>query len=321
MAMQSINRLQLGVFVTIGLVLFAVAVYYIGNKQNMFGDTITLSTTFRNVNGLQSGNNVRYSGINIGTVSDLIITSDTTVQVDMIIEKEASQHIRKDAIATVSSDGLVGNMMIGILPTVNSADFIEDGDFIPSFSRIGAEDMLQTLNVTNENAALLTADLLKITDGIIEKKGTLGMLLYDSTIAKDFQMTLKNLRSTTWQINQASTKINATLNDLDRSDGLLAQITSDTLVFKKLDETMNNLQFASDELTKITGRLNGIVGDIKTEEGALQTIIYDTAFMQDLKQSMHNINEGTAKFSENMEALKHNFLTRKYFKKKAKKGE
>ncbi len=321
MAAQSINRLKLGVFVTVGLALFTVAVYYIGNKQNMFGDTVTLRTSFRNVNGLQSGNNVRYSGINIGTVSNLIITSDTTVQVDMIIDKTASQHIRKDAVATVNSDGLVGNMMVSILPTINGADFVEDGDFIQSFSRIGAEDMLQTLNVTNENAALLTADLLKITDGIIKKQGTFGMLLYDSTLAQDFQMTLKNLRSTTRELNEASKKINSTATDLDRPNGLLAKITGDTIIFRKLGDTMNNLQVASDELSNITGKLNTLVGDVKTEQGALKTIIYDTAFMQDLKQSMYNINEGTAKFNENMEALKHNFLTRKYFKKKAKEGE
>ncbi len=147
------------------------------------------------------------------------------------------------------------------------------------------------------------------------------MLLYDSTLAQDFQMTLKNLRSTTWELNEASKKINSTLADLDRPNGLLAQITGDTIIFGKLGDTMNNLQAASDELSNITGKLNTLVGDVKTEQGALKTIIYDTAFMQDLKQSMHNINEGTAKFNENMEALKHNFLTRKYFKKKSKEGK
>jgi phospholipid/cholesterol/gamma-HCH transport system substrate-binding protein len=318
MAGQTINRLKLGVFVTLGLILFIVAVYYIGNKQNMFGNTITLSVVFRNVNGLQTGNNVRYSGINIGTVANIKIVNDSSVQVDMIIEESAAEHIRKDAIATVSSDGLVGNMMVSIIPTASKLPIVESGDFIQSYSRIGSDDMLNTLSVTNENAALLTADLLKITGGILEKKGTVGTLLYDSSLAKDLKNAIYNLKISSANINEATQKINAAMDNIDDPDGLLSKLTSDTELSAQLDQTMDNLALASKDITKITTQLNLIVNDAKTNNGAVQTLLYDTAFVRDLKQSMENINQGTDRFNENMEALKHNFLTRRYFKKKAK---
>ena len=319
MANQIINRLKLGVFVTVGLILFTIAVYYIGNKQNMFGSTITLSTVFRNVNGLQPGNNVRYSGINIGTVASIGMVSDTSVQVEMIIDQSASAYIRKDAIATINSDGLVGNMMVSIVPTDNALAPVEPGDMIASYSRIGADDMLRTLNTTNENAALLTADLLKITEAILEKRGTLGVLLYDSSLAKDLKATLYNLRASSIYINSVSGKINTTLENLNEPNGLLGRLSGDTTLAGQLDHAMFNLTAASEEIVLVTKRLDGIVEDMKTGSGTINTLIYDTAFVHDLKKSMENVNKGTERFSENMEALKHNFLTRRYFKRQEKK--
>ncbi len=319
MANQIINRLRLGVFVTLGLILFTIAVYYIGNKQNMFGSTITLSTVFRNVNGLQPGNNVRYSGINIGTVASIRMVSDTSVQVEMIIDQSASAYIRKDAIATINSDGLVGNMMVSIVPTDNALAPVEPGDMIASYSRIGADDMLRTLNTTNENAALLTADLLKITEAILEKRGTLGVLLYDSSLAKDLKATLYNLRASSIYINSVSGKINTTLENLNEPNGLLGRLSGDTTLAGQLDHAMFNLTAASEEIVSVTKRLNGIVEDMKTGSGTINTLIYDTAFVHDLKKSMENVKKGTERFSENMEALKHNFLTRRYFKRQEKK--
>ncbi len=321
MAGQIINRLKLGVFVTLGLVFFVVAIYYIGNKQNMFGNTITLSVVFRNVNGLQAGNNVRYSGINVGTVARLQIKNDSSIQVDMIIEESAANYIRKDAIATISSDGLVGNMMVSIIPTNNKLPVISQNDFIQSYSRIGSDDMLNTLSVTNENAALLTSDLLKITGSILENKGVIGTLLYDSSLAQDLQKTIYNLKVSSVNINEATEKINNAMNNISDPDGLFSKLTSDATLSSQLDQTMENLKSASEDITQVTTQLNKMIGDARNENGAVQTMIYDTAFVYDLKQSMENINQGTERFNEIMEALKHNFLTRRYFKKQAKEKE
>lgn len=318
MANHSINYIKLGLFVTIGLLVFTIAVYNIGERKNMFSDSIILSAQFRNVNGLQTGNNVRYSGINVGTVSSIYIVNDTTVQVDMQIDAATSNYLRRDAIATISSDGLVGNMMVSIIPRENTEPLVESGDIIESYSRINASDMLNTLNVTNENAALLTADLLKITEGILEKKGTLGTLLYDEQLASDIKSTLSNLKNSSESISSASQSLSMTLKSLDDPNGLLRKLSSDTSLSNSIDMTVHNLELSSNEVTNAAKQLNNLMKDIKNEQGTIQAIIYDTAFANDLKQSMENINLGTAKFNENMEALKHNFLTRRYFKKQAK---
>jgi phospholipid/cholesterol/gamma-HCH transport system substrate-binding protein len=115
------QKIQLGLFVIIGLLLFVLAVYFIGDKQKMFGKTNHLTCVFNNVNGLQLGNNVRYSGVNVGTVQSIEMISDTIIKVDMIIDKSIFSYIKKNAVAIIGSDGLVGNRIINILPRKESS--------------------------------------------------------------------------------------------------------------------------------------------------------------------------------------------------------
>ncbi|MCD6543907.1 MAG: MCE family protein, partial [Flavobacteriaceae bacterium] len=175
MKKTNVQKFNLGLFVVISTIILVSAIYYIGNKQNIFGKTFKLSTVFSNVNGLELGNNVRYSGINVGTVKNIIMINDTTICVDMVIEDKIMEHLKKNAVATLGSDGLVGSMVINIIPSKSFSSQIISGDTIVSYSKISTNDMLSTLNKTNENAALLTVDLLKITTAINDGKGTVGL--------------------------------------------------------------------------------------------------------------------------------------------------
>ena len=163
MAKTTLENLKLGIFVVLGTALLLIAAYLLGNRQNMFGKTFGITAVFKNANGLQNGNNVRFSGINVGTVSQIEMVNDTTIRVHMIITEKMQEHIKNDAIAMIGSDGLVGSMLINIVPGSGEAPLIKEGDVLESVSKIATQDMLSTLNVTNENAALLTADLLEVT--------------------------------------------------------------------------------------------------------------------------------------------------------------
>ena len=200
------QKINLGLFVIFGLLIFVLAVYFIGNKQNMFGKTNHLQTVFNNVNGLQLGNSVRYSGISVGTVRGIEMINDTTIRVDMIIDKSIFSYIKKDAIATIGSDGLVGNMIINIIPGKENQPSVASGDEIRSFNRIRTEDLLSTLSITNKNAATLTANLLKITDKIIEGKGTMSSLLNDTIISRDLGETMRYLKLTTKSASETVSK-------------------------------------------------------------------------------------------------------------------
>ena len=88
MKQSNSQKFNLGLFVIISILILVVALYFVGNRQNLFGSTFRISAVFNNVSGLQLGNNVRYSGINVGTVKNIVMISDSVICVDMIIEEK-----------------------------------------------------------------------------------------------------------------------------------------------------------------------------------------------------------------------------------------
>ncbi len=321
MEKTSLEKLRLGIFVIIGTALLVIGAYVIGNRQNMFGNTFTIHAIFKNVNGLQEGNNVRYSGIGVGTVKDIVMENDSTIDVVMIIQDKMLAHIKKDAIATIGSDGLVGSMIINIVPGNGSGSKIESGDQIVSYSRIGAEDMMSTLNVTSENAALLTADLLKVTAALTKGKGTLGRLLNDTLMAKNLEQTILNLKLVSAGANKTLEEVNSFVKEANSENSVVGVLLRDSLAGLEIKQIVHNLESASDRMQNLTVNLDSVVTGISEGKGTLNYLANDTILVQRLEATMINIEEGTARFNENMEALKHNFLTRGYFKKMAKEEQ
>lgn len=317
------EKLRLGLFVIIGLLLFTAGVYFIGQRQNMFGKSIEISAQFNNINGLQKGNNVRYSGINVGIVKDITMLNDSIIKVDLLIEEKMIQHIKKDAIATISTDGLVGNMIVNIIPGKGEQIPVKQGDFIKSYTKIGTADMLNTLSVTNENAALLTVDLLKITNAINKEKGPLGMLINDSAASNDIKQIVLNLKQTSYEASKTIRLLNGIISSINFDKSVAGVLLNDTLQAKKMKTIIANLEITSQNINTTIDSLNKTIANVKNGKGAINYLSNDKEFVENLDQTIKNLNEGTDKFNQNMEALKSNFLFRGYFKKleKEKKKE
>lgn len=312
------QKMLLGLFVIIGLLVFILAVYFIGDKQKMFGKTHHLEAVFNNVNGLQLGNSVRYSGISVGTVRGIEMINDTTIRVDMIIDKAIFSYIKKDAVATISSDGLVGNMIINILPGKSDEPSVKPGDEIRSHNRVRTEDMLNTLSETNKNAAEITSNLLKITNEILKGKGTLGLLVNDTITSKDLGETMRYLKLTTKGASETVAQLNKLVTALNNKDNVVG-VLKDSAVAHQIKSMVINLDQSTNELNKVVTNLDAAVLNIKEGKGAINYLSNDPGLVQKIDSTMTNINEASAKLSENMEALKHNFLFRGYFKKQEKK--
>lgn len=315
MKKDSGRKIKLGVFVTFATMLLIAALYFIGNRQNLFGSNIRLYANFTNVNGLQHGNNVRFSGIDVGTVSRIRITEDTIISVEMLISENQAGHIRKSSVATIGSDGLVGNMVVNILPRGTDVRVVSDGDTIDSYSRIGTADMLTTLNVTNENAALLTADLLKITNSILKGKGTVSMLINDSLMADDLKKTMTELRRTSTSAAAAMNELKSLIASVDNNESVAGLLLTDSLMGNKIQDMMANLESSSVDIRKITTNLDSIVNQVKNGDGALKYLSEDEALVENIDTTVVNIKQSVQKFNQNMDALRNNFLFRGYFKK------
>ena len=316
MKSNSGQNLKLGILIVAGLTIFTLGVYFIGNKQNLFGDSIMLSSVFKNVNGLQLGNNVRYSGVNVGTVKDIKFLNDTAICVDMLIDRESGNLIKHSSLATINSDGLVGSMVLNILPNSEvSSRTIKEGDTLESLSQVATADMLNTLNQTNENAALLTADLLKITNSINAGEGVLGDLLKNETLAQNIQESAANLNETTNSAREGLNKLNRILNAVDYENSVAGLLLSDSTAQKSFSSIIEDLKTTSSQIKEISADLGEFSNSLNSEKGALNYVVKDTSFVNHLDESMQNIEEATFRFNQNMEALKHNILFRGYFRK------
>jgi phospholipid/cholesterol/gamma-HCH transport system substrate-binding protein len=315
MKKTSSEKLKLGIFVIIGLLLFVTGIYLIGANQNMFGKKVTINANFNNVNGLRLGNNVRYSGINVGIVKSIMMVNDSTINVAMNIEEKMLKHIKKDAIATIGTDGLVGNMIVNIIPGKGDVPVVTSGDEIQSYTKIGTDDMLNTLSVTNENAALLTAKLLKVADALADSKGTFGMLIKDTIMSANLKQTMNQLRITSFEASKAMKELNGIISSINFNESVAGTLLNDSVQSQKVKSIITNLDESSKDIKGVISNLNETISNIKEGEGALNYLSNDVELVKSFEETMKNINEGTAKFNENMEALKHNFLTRSYFRK------
>jgi len=187
-------KVRLGMFVAGGLALFVLAIFIIGKQKNLFNPVYKLTTTFYNVSGLQVGNNIRFSGIVVGTVDNITIINDSTVKVTMLVKKEVKQFIKSDSEVAVGSEGLIGDRLLVISQGSFEAPLAREGEQLGSIEPVETDAIMSSLKVTAENAEIITQELAEIMTKINNGDGTLGRLIQDTTIARNIDQTIINLK-------------------------------------------------------------------------------------------------------------------------------
>jgi len=187
-------KVRLGLFVAGGLVLFVLAIFIIGKQKNLFNPVYRLTCTFYNVSGLQVGNNIRFSGINVGTVDNISIINDSTVRVDMSVKKEVKQFIKTDSEVAIGSEGLIGDRLLIITQGSADAQLAQEGQRLTSKEPVETDAIMASLQVTAGNAEVITQQLAEIMIKINGGEGTLGRLIQDTTIAQNLNQTIVNLK-------------------------------------------------------------------------------------------------------------------------------
>ena len=187
-------KVRLGLFVVGGLALFILAIFIIGKQKNLFNPVYSLNATFYNVSGLQVGNNIRFSGINIGTVDNITIINDSTVRVDMSIKREVKKFIKRDSEVAIGSEGLIGDRLLIITQGSTSAPLAAEGQQLASKEPVETDAIMASLKVTAGNAEIISLQLAEIMTKINGGNGTLGRLIQDTAIAENLNQTIVNLK-------------------------------------------------------------------------------------------------------------------------------
>ena len=319
---KSFSNFKLGAFVFAALAFLILLLYMIGKNRNLFGATFTLKAHFKNVQGLTPGNNVRYAGIQVGTVKKITILDDGQIEVELLIENKMKQYIRKNASATIATDGLMGNKVLNIVPLQGNADLIAPGDTLATQALPGLDNMVNTFSGTNNDLAVIAAEL-KNTMMRINSSTALWELLNDSSLSRNLNLSMANIRSATARANTMVNDLDGLVLDVKSGKGSLGAILTDTSFAQNLNEAIVRIKQVAGQADTLAKELSlvtkGIEHDINDGKGAINALLKDSAMVKSINVSLYNIQKSTQNFNEVMEGMKHSFLVRGYFRRLEKK--
>lgn len=235
---------KLGMFVIIGIVIFIITLYVVGKNRNLFGSTFHLKSKFKNVNGLKIGNNVRFSGINIGTVEGIDFESDTVVVVDLLIKEEVQKYLKIDAIASIGSDGLMGDKVLSISPGTTTKNIVNDNFTILSKESIEMDDVMISVKKSVDNATVISDQLVEFSYKMNNNEGVLSKFMTDASFANSLEKTLINLELSSNEITVFTKKMN-------NKNGVLSKLMNDEKMGKSIDTIVSNIKTATQKLNEI----------------------------------------------------------------------
>jgi phospholipid/cholesterol/gamma-HCH transport system substrate-binding protein len=196
---------RLGAFIVVTLAILVAGVFIIGSKQYLFSSTYQLKAQFDNVVGLDAGADVRVGGVHSGTVSSIVLPHKPGEKVTVVMDLGKSTHeiIKQDSVATIETEGLLGNQYLAIsFGSAGKAD-VRNGDTIASEPPLEMSDLLQkTSGILDssqqaiQNATRATANLDSITAKINAGQGTVGALVNDQQLYTNLERTTSTMQNT-----------------------------------------------------------------------------------------------------------------------------
>jgi phospholipid/cholesterol/gamma-HCH transport system substrate-binding protein len=305
----------LGFFVLVGIILFIVGIFLVGAKTGMFSKSFPISAKFTNAIGLKTGSNVRYNGVRVGIVKSVALINDTDVEVVMLIENGKRNFISKDAIAAIASDGLMGDKIINISPGGHGGAPVQDNDSLQAHNPVNTDNMMATLSRTNENVATISDNLRIMTSKLNSDNGPVQVLFRDSVMAQNLRKSFSNAALVTNQVLEVSESLSQITREIAHGNGALGRILNDSNMARNIAHTIDQLTITSDRLDRVSGDLQAALSHADTGRGAVNVLLTDTAFSNNLQQSIMNLRKASQKMDQDMDALKHSFLLRGYFRR------
>ena len=314
-----------GIFIFLGIVYLLSGILAVGNLHSTFVRKIRLTAVFDDVNGLQPGNNIWFSGVKIGTVDKLHFFGDSQVRVGLKIEEKAQQYIRKDAKVKISTDGLIGNKIVVIYDGTPAAGAVEDGDTLAIENLASTEEMMATLQKNNQNLLAITTDFKTISKKLVDGEGSIGKLLNDNDLYTSLDHTMASLQRSAANAEKLTAAIADYGQKLNQEGTLANDLVTDTTVFAEVRSSVGRLKAlsasaaeAGENLKNASVNVQNATTKLENKESPLGVLLYDEGAGNNIRQTLKNLEGGSKKLDEDLRALQDNFFFRRYFKKKKK---
>jgi phospholipid/cholesterol/gamma-HCH transport system substrate-binding protein len=299
------RQARVGLLVLAGILLFLVVLFAIANRSFLFSDTFKVKAHFESVASLQTGAAVQYQGYNVGRVESIALPQEQGGQltVTMALKQDVKHLINSSTVANIKSAGLVGNMIVVLVTPKDqlaAAEEIQSGDFINSQEPFNLYEVTDRALAAVDTFATVAVEAQQIMKDIQRGEGTAGKLLYDPELYNRFVATTEEAQNTLNDISRDADQmvtaaenvtdgIDAVLQKANSGEGTVGRFLNDPAVYNTFLATADTLQ--------------NIAGDLRS-----------------VTQSAENATNwaalGAYRFSENMEALKHNFLFKRYFEER-----
>ena len=247
------QKIGIGIFTIVGILILVVGIFFIGKNKNMFGNTFTIYGTFNTVGGLQAGNKIRFAGIDVGTVENISIVSDTMVRVDMLLQSKVKPFLKATSMASIGSDGLMGDKLIMITAGGPDVTLLKDGEKIRTTNPLDFDKTIARMTKVAENAEVLSRSLAGITVQLSEGKGSLGRLLYKDDLAVSMEGAVNNVKNMTGSLAGVSSDIKSGRGSIGRllySDELAKSLEATAAGAKVTMSTVNDAAFGFSENMK-----------------------------------------------------------------------
>ncbi|MEQ1588416.1 MAG: MlaD family protein, partial [Cyclobacteriaceae bacterium] len=277
-----------------------------------FTKKISVVAFFDDVNGLQVGNNIWFSGVKVGTVKDIHFFSRSAVEVTMRVDVKTQEYIRRDAKVKISTDGLIGNKILVIFGGSGKFDQIQEGDTLEVEKAVSQEDMLKILQESNKNLNSITTDFKSISKKLDSGEGTMGKLINDNSLYYNFNKTILSIQLTSSKGQQLLNNLNTYTAQLNQQGTLANDLVTDTLVFASIREFAQRLKQIADTTAVLVTQLKTITSDSTTSIGVL---LHDPVEGARLKEILKNLESSSRKLDVDLEAAQSSFLLRKGMKK------
>ena len=314
------RKLAVGVFVFLGLLILVVGIVVIGGQRKTFTKSIRLQVVFDDVQGLQSGNNVWFSGMKVGTVKTVSFYGRSQVEVTLNVEQRAQPHIRKDTRARISTDGLVGNKIVVLSGGSDSVAAVADNDRLQSEQQAGMQEMMSSLQASNGNLLAITGNLKAVTEKLRAGQGTLGELLNDPSIAETLRGAIGHLQSASAASERMVDNLEAFSTRLKQPNGLVDHLISDTTVFRKLQDAVAQLNQAAASASEFGQSLRNAGKGLNDEHSPVGVLLHDEETADNIERTIKNLRVSSQELSDDLEAIQHSFLLKGFFKKKNRTG-
>jgi phospholipid/cholesterol/gamma-HCH transport system substrate-binding protein len=317
-----------GAFIIVGLAVFLAGILTLGGQKKTFEKKVLVKAIFTDVSGLQTGNNVWFHGVKIGTIHKISFSGKSDVVVEMNLDADLQNYIKKDAKAKIGSESLIGNKIVVIYGGSDAAPAVKGNDVLGVENGLSTDEMMATLQQNNKNLVEVTGNLKTITAEIMQGKGSIGKLINDPFLANSLQQTLAILQRASSNAQQLTANISDYSARLKSPGSLSNELVSDTAVFSHLRSTVAQLHEASMKANQITdsfkvvsSNINQASRNLNSNHSPVGVLLNDPQAGNNLKGTLENLNSGSKKLDEDLEALQHNFLLRGFFKKKAKQAD